>query len=211
MNAEKPERLVSDMRNVRYGEVLTVFARDGRFEAEVYGTQLLNDCPQELWETLDSQQIATEMGAIAAKLNGPRYWTLDAFGQKLAVAEPVLRDFGGITMRRIATVDLGGAPKLGPYTETKVNRGVIFFWDEGQTVHELVNPDGLAYIMQALCIGVDPSMTPESLLTLGDRLALPEGWSYRTRVLEEELIVDTTATIATVLQDEFENSYTLPF
>ncbi len=211
MNAEKPERLVSDMRNVRYGEVLTVFARDGRFEAEVYGTQLLNDCPQELWETLDSQQIATEMGAIAAKLNGPRYWTLDAFGQKVAVAEPVLRDFGGITMRRIATVDLGAVPKLGPYTETKVNRGVIFFWDEGQTVHELVNPDGLAYVMQALCIGVDPSMTPESLLTLGDRLALPEGWSYRTRVLEDELIVDTTATIATVLQDEFENSYTLPF
>jgi hypothetical protein len=88
---------------------------------------------------------------------------------------------------------------------------VIFFWDEGQTVHELVNPDGLAYIMQALCIGVDPAMTPDSLLTLGERLALPEGWSYRTRVLEEELIVDTTATIATVLQDEFENSYTLPF
>ena len=211
MTAEKPERLVPDMRNVRYGEVLTVFSRGGRFEAEVYGTQLINDCPQALWETLDANAIAAETGAIAVKLNGPRYWTLDAFGQKLAVADPVLRDFNGITMRRIATVDLGEVPKLGPYTETKVNRGVIFFWDEGQTVHELVNPDGLAYSMQALCIGVDPSMTPESLLTLGERLALPEGWSYRTRVLEEELIVDTTATIATVLQDEFENSYTLPF
>jgi len=45
---------------------------------------------------------------------------------------------------------------------------------------------------------------------LGDRLALPEGWSYRTRILDEELVVDTTATIATVLQDELENSYTLP-
>jgi hypothetical protein len=65
--------------------------------------------------------------------------------------------------------------------------------------------------MQALCIGVDPSMTSESLLTLGERLELPEGWAYRTRVLDEELIVDTTETIATVLQDEFENSYTLPF
>ena len=211
MTTDKPARLVPNMRNVRYGEVLTVFSRDGRFEAEVYGTQLINDCPQELWGTLDASAIAAETGAIAVKLNGPRYWTLDAFGQKLAVADPVLRDFNGITMRRIATVDLGEVPKLGPYTETKVNRGVIFFWDEGQTVHELVNPDGLAYIMQALCIGVDPSMTPESLLTLGERLALPDGWSYRTRVLEEELIVDTTATIATVLQDEFENSYTLPF
>ena len=211
MTSDKPERLVPDMRNVRYGEVLGVFARDGHFEAEVFGTQLINDCPQELWETLDATEIAAEMGAIGVKLNGPRYWTLDAFGQKVAVAEPVLRDFNGITMRRIATVDLGEIPKLGPYNETKVNRGVIFFWDEGQTVHELINPEGHAYVMQALCTGVDPTMSPESLLTLGERLELPEGWSYRTRVLEDELIVDTTATIATVLQDEFENSYTLPY
>ena len=211
MTSDKPERLVPDMRNVRYGEVLGVFARDGHFEAEVFGTQLINDCPQELWETLDATEIAAEMGAIGVKLNGPRYWTLDAFGQKVAVAEPVLRDFNGITMRRIATVDLGEIPKLGPYNETKVNRGVIFFWDEGQTIHELINPEGHAYVMQALCTGVDPTMSPESLLTLGERLELPEGWSYRTRVLEEELIVDTTATIATVLQDEFENSYTLPY
>ncbi len=211
MTSDKPERLVPDMRNVRYGEVLGVFARDGRFEAEVFGTQLINDCPQELWETLNATEIAADMGAIGVKLNGPRYWTLDAFGQKVAVAEPVLRDFNGITMRRIATVDLGEIPKLGPYNETKVNRGVIFFWDEGQTIHELINPEGHAYVMQALCTGVDPTMSPESLLTLGERLELPDGWSYRTRVLEEELIVDTTSTIATVLQDEFENSYTLPY
>jgi hypothetical protein len=64
--------------------------------------------------------------------------------------------------------------------------------------------------MQALCIGVDPRMSADNLVTLGDRLTMPEGWSYRTRILDEELIVDTTATVATVLQDEFENSYTLP-
>ena len=54
-------------------------------------------------------------------------------------------------------------------------------------------------------------MSQESLPTLGERLAVPAGWSYRMRVLTEELVVDTTSTIATVLQDEFENSYTLPY
>jgi hypothetical protein len=39
---------------------------------------------------------------------------------------------------------------------------------------------------------------------------MPEGWSYRTRILDEEIVVDTTETQATVLQDELENSYTLP-
>jgi hypothetical protein len=39
---------------------------------------------------------------------------------------------------------------------------------------------------------------------------MPEGWSFRTRILDEEIVVDTSGTRATVLQDELENSYTLP-
>ena len=113
-------------------------------------------------------------------------------------------------MRRIATVDLGDDPAVRPYVERYVNRGAVFFFDAGAPVHELVDPDGLAYVMQAYCIGVDPTLTEAALPGLGERLALPEGWSFRTSVLEEELVVDTTATIATVLQDELENTYTLP-
>src|SRR4051812_5055445 len=210
MEAETPARLISDMRGVRYGEVLAVSMTDDGFTAEVYGTQMLNDCPQDLWEKLDAAAIAAEMGVLAVKLNGPRHWMLDGLGTKVAVVEPVLRDFNGLTMRRIATVELGAVPNVQPYVERYVNRGAVFFFDAGKPVYELVNPDGLAYVMQAYCIGVDPTLTEDSLPDLGDRLALPEGWSYRTRVLDEELIVDTTATIATVLQDELENTYTLP-
>jgi hypothetical protein len=46
-------------------------------------------------------------------------------------------------------------------------------------------------------------------MTLGDRLNLPDGWSYRTRVLDAELIADTSDHLATVTQDEFENTYTV--
>ena len=211
MSAQTPQKLVPDMRGVRYGEVLAVYLRENGLEAEVFGTQLINDCPQELWETLDAPTVAAEMEAIMVKLNGPRYWTLDGFGTKLQPMEPIMRDFNGIMMRRIAVVELGPEPKMGPYNEMKVNRQVIFFFDAGQTVHELVNPAGEAYVMQALCVGVDPTMSVESLDTLGERLAMPEGWSYRSRVLTEDLIIDTTTSLATVLQDEFENSYTLPY
>lgn len=198
------------MRGVRYGEVLAMFLRDTGLEAEVYGTQMLNDCPQEQWQTLDADAIAKEMGAVFAKLNGPRHWLLDGLGTKVAVIEPVFRDFNGITMRRIAVVNLGADYAPGSYVERKINRGAVFFWDAGKKVYELVNPDGLAYVMQARCIGVDPTISEESLDTLGDKLSLPAGWSYRVRVLDKELVVDTTAHVATVLQDEFENTYTLP-
>jgi hypothetical protein len=210
MATEKPQRLIDNMRGVRYGEVLAMFLRDTGLEAEVYGTQMLNDCPQEQWQTLDADVIAKEMGAVFAKLNGPRYWLLDGLGTKVAVVEPVFRDFNGITMRRIAVINFGAEFTPGSYVERKINRGAVFFWDAGKKVYELVNPDGLAYVMQARCIGVDPTISEESLDTLGDKLSLPAGWSYRVRVLSEELVVDTTAHVATVLQDEFENTYTLP-
>lgn len=205
------QRLIDGMRGVRYGEVLPIFLRDDGLHAEVYGTQMLNDCPQELWEKLDADVIAKEMGAVFVKLNGPRQWVLDGLGTKVAPVEPVLREFGGIMFRRIATLHLGDKLNAGAYTDKRVNRGAVFYWDAGKPVFELVNPAGEAYVMQALCVGVDATMSQESLPTLGERLAVPAGWSYRMRVLTEELVVDTTSTIATVLQDEFENSYTLPY
>ena len=206
-----PQRLIDDMRGVRYGEVLAVFLRDNGLEAEVYGTQMLNDCPQELWQTLDAEAIAKDMGAVFAKLNGPRYWLLDGLGSKVAVVDPVFKDFNGIHMRRIATIPLGADFAAGAYVVRNVNRGAVFFWDAGKPVYELVDPDGRPFVMQARCVGVDSRMTEESLATLGDRLALPAGWTYRSRVLDSELVINTSATLATVVQDEFENTYTLPY
>ena len=202
-------RLIDHVRGGRYGEVIAVFARDGHVEAEVFGTQFLNDCLQDLWDGLDASAIATDLGALAVKLNGPRHWVIDGIGQKLDIVEPVRREFNGLLMRRLALIDLGDNPSTSPYTDTHVHRGVAFFFDSGKTVYELVRPDGRAYVMQAFCLAVDPSTDEASLSTLGDRLELPDGWSYRVRTLDEELVVDTTHTVATVLQDEFEHSYTL--
>lgn len=208
--SDSPARLISDMRGVRYGEVLAVYLHDGGLRAEVYGTQMLNDCPAELWDTLDAPTIAQEMGAVMVKLNGPRHWMLDGLGTKVAVVEPVLREFNGLLMRRIAVIELGDNAASVPYTVRHVNRGAVFFFDAGKPVHELVDPDGTAYVMQAYCIGVDPTITEASLPGLGERLALPDGWYYRTRILDEELVVDTSDALAVVLQDELENTYTLP-
>lgn len=198
------------MRGVRYGEVLAVHARGDKLFAEVWGTQLLHDCPADWWNTLNAGELAEELGALMVKLNGPRYWTLDGFGTKVDVVEPVIRELRGMPMRRIAEVELGDNPAAVPYTERHVNRGAVFFFDAGRTVHELVDPRGRAFVMQAYCIGVDPTITVESLDGLGERLSLPEGWSFRVRILTEELVVDTTTHAATVVQDELENTYTLP-
>jgi hypothetical protein len=211
MTTDKSQRLISDMRGVRYGEVLAVMSRDEKLQADVYGTQMINDCPAELWDTLNADEIAKDMGALFVKLNGPRYWMLDGLGTKVAFVEPVMREFNGLMMRRIATVDLGDTPASLSYEERYVNRGAVFFFDAGSVVYELINPDGKAYIMQAYCVGVDPTLNQSNLGDLAGRLKLPAGWAFRSRVLDEELVVDTTDHPATVVQDELENTYTLPY
>ena len=213
MSADKPQKLVPHMRNVRYGEVLGVFVRGEELYAEVWGTQMLHDCPMEWWTSLDPETLKTELGALGIKMNGPRNWVLDGFGSKTAHIEPVIRDFNGLPMRRIATVEFKPGEKAvtAPYAERHVNRGAVFFWDAGTEVYELVRPDGEAYVMQAMCTAVDVTLTIDNLSQLGSKLQLPDGWSYRTRILDEDLVVDTSDHFATVVQDELENTYTLPY
>ena len=67
MTSDIAPRLISDMCGVRYGEVLAAYLRDDGLQADVYGTQMLDDCPQELWQTLDAAVIAAEMGAVMVK------------------------------------------------------------------------------------------------------------------------------------------------
>ncbi len=135
-------------------------------------------------------------------------WVLDGFGSKTAHIEPVIRDFNGLPMRRIATVEFKpeGKAVTAPHEERHVNRGAVFFWDAGTEVYELVRPDGEAYVMQALCTGVDATLTIDNLAQSGSKLHLPDSWSYRTRTLDDDLVVDTSDHFATVVRDELENT-----
>src|ERR1700722_13950392 len=123
------QRIVTNHRGTRYGELFAIFSDGGQFAAHVYGTQLLNDCPTELWETLDPAMIAEDLGALFVKLNGPRYWMLDGLGSKGEPIEPVLHEFNGLLMRRIALLALGSNPAQTAYAVRKVDRRVIMYFD----------------------------------------------------------------------------------
>jgi haloalkane dehalogenase len=201
--------LREQLHGARYGEVLLVRGRLNRIEATVYNTLGLNECPDDLWRTLDTKAIKKTYRARAVILNGPRYFLMD----KISIADPgeEIFDFGGLQMRRLATVPLPLGSLLGglrrrPYTEQPVRRTTIYVWDRGREVYELVAPDGTAHVMQSYSLAVDPNLTEAGLPTLGARLRLPHGWHYRVRRLEEEwtLRVDGEAR---VVQDELENSY----
>ena len=107
-------------------------------------------------------------------------------------------------------MDLGsGVPDRRPYAETAVKRDTEFAFDAGREVYELTAPDGSVYIMQSYSLEVDPGLDATALAGVSERLSLPEGWTFSTRVLDERLVVEDVDGTAVVVQDDLRNSYQL--
>jgi hypothetical protein len=73
-------------------------------------------------------------------------------------------------------------------------------------VYELVSPDGDVYRMQSYSQIVDSTLTVDELETLGERLDLPEGWSYQARVLTEDSELRADG-LTYIVNDEFGSTY----
>ena len=198
-----------DVFGRRYGEVLLVRMGESGPQAAVYNSFPLNDCPAQLWDRLDAEAIAKEHGAVAALLNGPRYWLMSGI-EKHAAGPQETATFGGIDMIQQAVVQLSSM-NPAPYGINKVDRKAIFIFATGRPVFELVDPDGQRWVMQSWSQTVDKNLTLDDLPGLASRLHLPQGWSYQTRTLSSPLRVDTTKRDAHVTQDDLANSYSLQF
>ncbi len=201
---------ISDLRGQRYCEILIgegKLLKGIRFD--VYNTIGLNLCPQEKWIKLSEKKIKKEWNADFVKLNGPRYWTMDSM--KSSLLNPTIVSFNGIEMRKAGILDVGFRDIIGKrsvYKERKVRRNSIWIFNSNELIYELVSPDNKVYIMQSFSTEVK-DLTLESLKDLKTQLKLPRGWTYRARLITEELNVPIPQGLATVIQDDFYNSYTL--
>jgi hypothetical protein len=200
---------VEGLRGERYCEVLLARIVDGRLNAEVWNTYGLNECPDAAWKALDATAIKAERGVVAALLNGPRFWLMDAI-EKKAVGERETTTFGALEMFRAATVDLGPIPpNQAPYAEHRVARETVFEFAKGAEIFELVAADGKVYVMQSYSQQNDASLTEADLPDLGSRLTLPAGWTFRARPTDSTLRVLSPGGDAVVIQDDLSNTYQL--
>lgn len=191
-------------RHSRYCEVLLVEMTDDGLEAEVWGTQSVNDCPAESWEALDASTIMAETGALAVNLNGPRVWLPSSTVGALASHERMT--FGDLETRLLATVAVSGGQTTGPYNEITVNRTTTYTFEAGVEIYELTSPDGVTYVMQSMSQIVDPDLQLTELSTAADRLMLPQGWRYAPRTLDQDFVLEVEGQ-ATVITDDLLNTY----
>lgn len=198
-----------DVRDFRYCEIIPVFRERATFQVEVYNTINLNDCPAELWNELTEETLAEAYGAVAVKINGPRYWVLNEISGGGETAEGKIADFGGIEMKLVAQIETKvweGTVGDELYTDNEVQRTTTYLYKAGNMVYELTSPEGDVYRMQSYSQIADPTLTIDDLETLGERLELPEGWSYEARVLTEDSELKADG-LAYVINDDLFNSY----
>ena len=193
-----------DLRDARYCELLVLdhFPPDAR--VVVWNTIGFNDCPSAWWEGFEAGPLAAELGAAYVVLNGPRNFLMDSARARTGD----VRRFHGRRMRRVATIPIAEFADLAQtsYTERTIDRTNTWHWNSGRRVFELLAPDGATYVMQSYSQIVDPELDLADLPGLGDRLTLPEGWSYRTRRLKRPLTLRAEGS-ATILQDDLRNTY----
>jgi len=193
----------------RYCEVLLASPEaGGRLRADVWNSGPFG-CPQADWEALDSDALASEFGVQTALLNGPRFWVIDASTNNAPPATPMLDQFGNLTMLLGPSVLLAEGFVFGenPYQVNAVSRDTVWRYRAGREVYELTNPDGQRFRMQSFTRAFETDQLLGELASLGSRLSLPEGWSFATRRLTEDLNLPTVAGIAEVITDDFGNTY----
>jgi hypothetical protein len=194
-----------DLRDARYCEVLEMRGELPDARIYVWNTIAFSDCPQAKFERLDPATIAAQTGASLVVINGPRHFLMDSAEARIGSR---VRIFGGMRMRRVATIPVAEPADLvqGIYAERTINRVNTWTWERGRRVFELIDPEGTTYVMQSYSLMRDPELELADLRRLGSRLELPEGWRYRTRRLREDLTLGAEGT-ATIIQDDLNNTY----
>jgi len=208
-----------NLYNYRYCEVFliggTPFPKD--LSAAFYNTTDRNggattrdSCSDEIWATVDVDAMKEQYNVLGVFKNGPRFWLYEWI--ELPVGAE--RQFGETHARWMGKVKLPkdfGKEGSTTYKTNPVTRKSKQGYKKGQMVFILDDPDGTPWVMQAYSRIKDPTLSYDDLKTLDKRLKLPEGWTYRTKVLEEDLTIGAINGNARITQDELENSYNALF
>ena len=210
---------VDNMHKVQFAEIFLAAkeAKTGKLVAACYNTSLYPDAvpanrdtaPQEWAAGLDLAAIKDEFRVLGASLNGPKLWMPDW----IEVQNGVTREFNGRKFPWVAQLNMGdntgGVSESTPYKPVTIERDSGIGWNKGTTALLLDDPDGNTWIMKGFQLGLDPKYTYDEFVAAGQSQfkKLPAGWTFRVKVLEQDLVERPEGGVATIMPDEFFNMY----
>jgi hypothetical protein len=191
------------------GELFLLRRNGDHFEASVYNTIGLNECPADVFEAIDVEQVAADTDSEVVWKNPRRYWMMDELTINL-VGPP--RELGGLMFNFVAHMQM--PPSFDPahsqadqaFTPMQIRRVSRYEFRADRPVFLLRSPDEVTWVMQTYTNHIATDLTEAGLAGLGERLALPEGWRFTTTVIDQDLIIDTNG-VADIVPDDMANMY----
>lgn len=209
------EMTFDSLRGVLYAEIwMGVGTPETGLAGHYFNTSGLNNtadkmdtCPPSVWDKVNAEKLKNEFNAYFVFKNGPRGWTMDSIRIPVGPVET----FDGIQARWWGKGELAKGidfkDGLEPYKPLRSYRKSSMTFEKGKSVFILEDKEGTPWIMQAFSKIKDPSLTYDSLKTLGDRLKPAEGWKYRVVIIDKDLTITTPQDYAWIVQDELGNTY----
>lgn len=191
------------------GELFLLKGQPGSYEALVYNTTGLNRCPAEQFEAVDVDALREQTHSDMVWKNPRRFWMQDRL-QFALVGEPA--EFQGLAFNCVAKMSMPADfdPALGQsgmaYTPMQIRRESVYEYLAGSMVFLLRSPEGITWVMQTYTNHIDGSLTESDLPRLAERLQLPEGWEFKARTLDRDLVIETRG-LAHIVPDNLENMY----
>jgi hypothetical protein len=191
------------------GELFLLQQNDDHFDALVYNTIGLNLCPAEVFNGIDLVALAEATGSQLVWRNPRRYWMMDEL-TFILVGEP--RELGGLQFNFVARMAM--PPGFNPahsqadqaYHPAQIKRVSTYVFRAGRPVYLLRSPEQVTWVMQSYTESIDSTLTEEHLVDLGSRLALPDGWEFKSVVIDRDLVIDTPG-LANIVPDDLANMY----
>ena len=207
-----------NLHTVRYIELFVVGgnAITGDLSANVYNTTFgsydtatKDSSPQAYVEGISLDKIKEQFGALSVSMNGPKRWMLDWVEIPLGLS----RDLNGKQIPWCAELHLtkDEAKEMGKfsYTSTTIARKSAFGYNKGTTVFLIDDAAGTTWVMKGFELGVHPTYTFDQFAADPSSYfkKLPAGWKFRTKVLDQDLIMIPASGVATIMPDEMFNVY----
>ncbi len=215
--ASTTKKEFDNVRGLRFCELFLIGgnAITKNLRAAIYNTTGLNNaenalncCPDELVNKLDLAGYKKQFNVLAVYLNKPRFWVYD----HLTVPVGPVREFDGLKgyWMGVGVIPKGADPKKPgflTYRKTPVEKKSELTFRAGTQAFIIDNDEG-PWVMKAYRDSY--GQTIDSLAALDQRYEkLPTGWTFRTLVLDRDLVIapGKAGVTSQVFQDEFENTF----
>lgn len=200
-------------RGARFCELFFIKLKGDMKELHVYNPTGLNNmektgdsCPDGLINKVDLKGLREHYKMDGIYYNKPRHWICD----QITIPVGAKRKLGDMAWYWMASSHMPAKTEMKPgfltYKHVPVERKSEIIFRAGKPVFLMDDPEGKTWVMKTYRDAYD--QTYDKLKDLPGRYnKLPEGYKFRVVTLEKDLILRPTEGTATVMQDEFENTF----